>query len=298
MPTPVLIIGCGYLGRRLAARLRDAGHTVYATARTEAKARELARLGLHPCITNVTQPLTLTAIQPALDLPELAVAYLVPPGRAHPGPETTVREGIANTARALRNTTITRAILTSSTAVYGQTDNSRITAATPANPAHDRGKLLLEGEHIWQSANPNAHAILRLAGLYGPDRIIGLDAIRTAAPLLGDPNALLNLIHVDDAAALLQTLLTNKSLPPATDLAADGHPPTRIDYYTHLANRLGSPPPRILSPEQAQAELNINPKALRRAGSKHIDPSDTINRTGWQPQYPTYKAGLDHALAQ
>ena len=56
-----LIVGCGYLGRRVAARWRRQGHRVYATTRTFARADELRTLGLEPLICDVLDPASLAS---------------------------------------------------------------------------------------------------------------------------------------------------------------------------------------------------------------------------------------------
>src|SRR5690606_24618246 len=76
-----LIVGCGYLGRRLAQRLLEDGRCVYGTTRSLQKARRLAELGVRPLIVEVTQPVTLAALTPALEAASLDVYHLVPPGR-------------------------------------------------------------------------------------------------------------------------------------------------------------------------------------------------------------------------
>lgn len=291
-----LIIGCGYLGRRLAERLIASGQPVYGTTRGESRARELARLGVRPLMLDVTQKLTLTALKPAIDEPAINVAYMVPPGRprTHPGPEVTVREGIANTVRALKGATVRRAVLVSSTAVYGGASGERVDADTSARPAHTRGQLLLDGENSWL-AGGDAFRVLRLAGIYGCGRVVGLEAVKNQSPLIGDPEALLNLIHVEDAVSLLDAMLNTSC--GRIEVGADGHPPARQAYYSDLAARLGVDPPRVMTEAEAQAELGIDPASLRRAGSKFVDPGPTIQRTGWRPRFIDHRIGLDDALS-
>src|SRR6516164_7542129 len=48
-----LIVGCGYLGRLVAARWLEQGVRVYATTRSPHKAEELARLELEPVVCDV-----------------------------------------------------------------------------------------------------------------------------------------------------------------------------------------------------------------------------------------------------
>src|SRR6266700_3105042 len=52
----MLIVGCGYLGRRLAARCLAAGRRVLATTRSAARAEEFRAAGLVPVVCDVTEP--------------------------------------------------------------------------------------------------------------------------------------------------------------------------------------------------------------------------------------------------
>ncbi|HET6573092.1 MAG TPA: hypothetical protein VFG68_05790, partial [Fimbriiglobus sp.] len=53
-PPDALVIGCGYLGRRVAALWRDEGRRV--AALTRGRAAELAALGLEPVVGDVLDP--------------------------------------------------------------------------------------------------------------------------------------------------------------------------------------------------------------------------------------------------
>jgi nucleoside-diphosphate-sugar epimerase len=48
-----LIIGCGYLGRRLGALLLQDGGRVFGTVRSHSRAAEIAGLGIEPVIADV-----------------------------------------------------------------------------------------------------------------------------------------------------------------------------------------------------------------------------------------------------
>ena len=131
-----------------------------------------------------------------------------------------------------------------------------------------------------------------MAGLYGPDRVPSLNALREASPIVGDPNVLLNLIHIDDAAELMLAVADS---PDASDieLGCDGNPVRRIEYYQHMTRRLGLPDPVVLDDRTAATSLGLNLNRLRQLTSKACDPAPTIERTGWSPKYPTYQHGLD-----
>lgn len=291
-----LIIGCGYLGRRLAAKLLRRGDTVFGTTRSPDRARELASLGVQPLLVHVTQPVTHAAMRCVQTVDALDVYYMIPPGRpgASPSPRQVVLGGIAHTVRTLRYALVRRAVLVSSTAVYSQQHGERVDADSIADPHDERGRRLLEGEQLWREAG-EAYHVLRLAGLYGPSRIVGFKAVADGAPLLGDPNALLNLIHVDDAADLLLAM-TSADDCGAVELGCDGTPTPRIEYYRHLARLINAPPPEVLRDEKAIAMLGVNADRLRRSSSKALDNIPTCRRTGWSPRYPNYRVGLEAVL--
>ncbi|GAB4191863.1 MAG: NAD-dependent epimerase/dehydratase family protein [Phycisphaeraceae bacterium] len=293
-----LIVGCGYLGIRLAKTLIAQGQIVYGTTRTPAKAAQLSRYGIRPLILQVTQPVTYAALTPVLTANKPDVYYLVPPGRANDAfsPRQVILGGIAHMVKALRQADVRRAILTSSSAVYGQTGGKRVDADTPPCPNSERAKLLLQGEQLWLDAGPNYH-VLRLAGMYGPGRIIGARAVREGAPLVGEPNARLNLIHVDDAVDLLLALARSDTLA-RVELGCDGNPPTRLEYYRELAVRLGVPPPKTLDHETAGRMFGLNAERLARSSNKFLDNTATCNRTGWTPHYPDFRAGFDAIFRQ
>ncbi|HEX7008787.1 MAG TPA: NAD-dependent epimerase/dehydratase family protein [Phycisphaeraceae bacterium] len=291
-----LIVGCGYLGRHVAQRLLAMGGVVYGTTRSTQRAQQLARIGVRPMLVQVTQPLTLAALRPAMEAESLDVYHLVPPGRPgqSPSPRQVVLGGTAHLVKTLRHARVRRAVMTSSTAVYSQRDGARVDADTPAQPLDERGKLLLEGERLWLQAGASYY-VVRLAGLYGPGRIIGQQALQQGAPLVGDPQAMLNLIHVEDAADLLLAVMRSAGAG-RVELGCDGRPVPRIDYYTHLAQRLGLNPPAVLDDVQAAVSLGLNLQRLRSASSKTLDPTITCQRTGWRPRYRDYRQGLDALL--
>lgn len=308
-----LIMGCGFLGRPLAKQLVALGKTVHGSTRSTDHAIDLAAMGVHPALLSVTQKLTFAALTPLLDGRPLDVIYLIPPGKPdqHTSPHDIVIGGITNTLASLRRANVRRAILVSSTAVYGspqtdtesnaqpQTPATRITVTpqTPATPDNPRARLLLQGEDLWRQAGGQYH-ILRLCGLYGPRRIVGLSAIQQGAPIAGNPDALLNLIHVDDAVSLLLHILAADTLAPI-ELGSDTTPIPRQTYYNHLASLLQLPPPAVMNSSDAAVILGQRQGSrLDRTVNKACDPTDTCNRTGWQPRHTDFRLGLHDALAR
>ena len=61
-----LIVGCGYLGLRVARRWIAAGHAVAGLVRSETSAESLTHEAVRPIVADVTQPFTLRDL-PAAD---------------------------------------------------------------------------------------------------------------------------------------------------------------------------------------------------------------------------------------
>src|SRR5438552_1428072 len=130
-PRPALVIGCGYLGRRVAAAWRDRGRRV--AALTRGRAAELAADGFEPVVGDVLDPASLAA------LPEAAtVLYAVGLDRtAGRSMRDVYVTGLANVLAALPP--CGRLLYVGSTSVYGQTDGSVVTEASPTEPATESG---------------------------------------------------------------------------------------------------------------------------------------------------------------
>jgi nucleoside-diphosphate-sugar epimerase len=286
------------LGRRLATRLLERGQTVFGTTRSQRRAHELAEMGVGPLLVSVTEPVTFASLKPAVEADSVDLYYLVPPGRPGqtPSPRQIVLGGTAHLIKQMSHANLRRAILASSTAVYGQQNGETVDADTDPQPLDDRGKLLHDAEQFWLQSGAPYH-VVRFAGLYGPSRIVGLRAVSEGSPLVGHPQKLLNLVHVDDAVRLLEAVMETPS-PGRVELGCDGHPVPRIDYYSHLAHMLGLDPPPVMDDDEAATQFGLSADRLRRSSNKALDNIVTCRRTGWRPQYPNYKVGVETVLEE
>jgi nucleoside-diphosphate-sugar epimerase len=84
--------------------------------------------------------------------------------------------------------------------------------------------------------------VLRLGGLYGPDR----DPARSLSGRTGvaGPDAPVNLVHRDDVIGVVQAILAQDVRNGVFNVVADAHP-TKRAYYTARAEALGLPPPQL-----------------------------------------------------
>jgi nucleoside-diphosphate-sugar epimerase len=274
----VLIVGCGYLGWRLARRWLGQGRRVLATTRSPARADVLRRAGLVPVVCDVTEPETLQAL-PQAHTAVVCVGYDRSAGKSQR--EVSVR-GLENLLYRLPEPE--RLVHVSSTGVYGQTGGEEVDETAATDPAEESGRVVLAAESALWLRRPDA-VVLRFAGIYGPGRLIRAAALRAGEPLAADPDGWLNLVHVDDGAEAVLAA-AGRGEPGTTYNVCDDHPVRRRDFFGHLAALLGAPPPRYAPPAgpHAQANRRVVNGRLRR-------------ELGVSLRYPDYRAGLAASLA-
>jgi len=286
-----LIIGCGYLGQRVGELLSRRGERVVGSVRSLKRAVHIARLGIEPVIVDVLMPDSLGAL-PAAE----RVLYCVGFDRASGAAMWDVYvNGLQNVLKRLnRSGVVERFVQASSTGVYGQTGGEWVDEESPARPIFQSGKIILEAEECvrhWASKCGDLlrAIVIRYAGLYGPDRIVRLGLVKSGEPIPGDPDKLLNLIHIDDAAQAAVAALTILA-PEPVYLACDDRPVTRREYYAQVATLVGAPYPRFEPPQPG------SPEEARDATSKRIANHRMKAGLGVDLIYPDITTGLPAAL--
>lgn len=282
MPTSKLIIGCGYLGRRVAQRWIAGGETVYALTRSHENARQFESLGIRPILGDVLDRASLRAL-PRTESVLYAVGF---DRRAGQSRREVYVDGLENVL-AVTTAGANRFIYVSSTSVYGQNTGEWVDERSECRPETPNGQVCLEAEQRLRREFPPA-MIVRLAGLYGPQRLVArIDQLHAGAPLTGNPDAWLNLIHVDDAA---DALIACEQLGQAGSiyLGCDDRPVPRKEYFARLAELIGAPPPRFDDrPSDPGERLQSNKRCCNRRLHEELR---------MELCYPTIVEGLPAAL--
>lgn len=281
-PRPArLVVGCGYLGTRVAARWLAAGDRVFGITRSPTRAATLASLGITPLVHDVTSAAPSDPLRglPSLDTVFWAVGFDRASGATHRDVHV---HGLGRLLDALAGTP--RVILSSSTGVWGDERGGVVTEATPTHPGREAGRVLVEAEALLRSHAKGPGVALRFAGLYGPDRLPRLDDLKAGRALAADPDSWLNLIHVDDAAAVVCTVAA-AAAPRPLYVVSDGHPVLRRDWYGHLARITGSPAPTW--------DLSL-PRT--RGADKRVDPALLFRDLPFTPAHPDPLRGIEAVM--
>ncbi len=236
-----LIIGCGYLGRRVACLWQAAGQRVLATTHRPATF-DVADVQAVPC--DVLDPPSLLRL-PAAD----TVLYAVGLDRSSGASMRSVYvDGLANVLAHLP--TPNTFIYISSSSVYGQTGGEWVDEDSATAPQEEAGTIVHAAEEVLRDRLPDA-VILRFAGIYGPGRLLRKKTLLAGEPIVGDGDKWLNLIHVEDGARAVLAA-AEQARPGRTYDVCDGHPVQRHVFYTALARELSAPKPIFVLPPAGQ----------------------------------------------
>ena len=141
-----------------------------------------------------------------------------------------------------------RILYTSSTSVYGDGYGQDVDENTEPNPTSEGGLACLAAEHLLRDYSMRSSAcvsILRLAGIYGPNRLLRRIAdLQHGVPIMSPPDEWLNLIHVDDAVTAIDCV-SQLEWPPSLMNVVAGESSTRRQYYSQLAAIANAPPPDV-----------------------------------------------------
>ncbi len=276
-----LIVGCGYLGGRVAERWLAAGDTVFAITRSKDRSVELRQRGLEPIVADVARPETLLQL-PAADSVLYAVGFDARSGTSR---RQVYVEGLGAVLDALPNET-RRVIFISSTGVYGDAGGDWVDEDTPCRPTREAGRELLAAEQLLASHRLGQRAIvLRMAGMYGHERLPRQADIRAGKAILAASDSWLNLIHVDDAAEVV-IAADARAKPPCTYVVSDGQPAERREFFRYLGERLAAPAVQFIEP------LPDFLKSHHSGDSKRVRNAKMLSDLKVRLAYPGYRAGL------
>ncbi|MCA9213618.1 MAG: SDR family oxidoreductase [Planctomycetales bacterium] len=283
-----LVVGCGYLGQRVAAAWRIQGDCVYVLTRSAERADSLRQLGFKAIVGDVTDPNSLTELS---RLPGIATTlYAVGHDRESGNSIRKVYvNGLRNVLEALPANT-ERLIYISSTGVYGQSDNETVDETSECMPTREGGRACWEAEQtLAHHTFGSKSVILRLAGIYGLGRIPSLTKLQSGQTLNVNADAYLNLIHVDDACRIV--LSAEQATTPNLFVVSDGVPVRRREFYEHAAKLIGT------SVTFGHAEDNDSGRRAQ-SGGKRICADKLRRELDFVLQYPNYREGLAEILAE
>jgi nucleoside-diphosphate-sugar epimerase len=168
-----------------------------------------------------------------------------------------------------------------------------VTEASPVAPQTARGKRRLDAEQAllrWSEQQRVPVAILRVPGIYGPDRL-PVERIRSGQPILREQDApFTNRIHADDLA-MICVVAAERAPAGAIYNVSDGQPGNMSQYFKDVADALGLPHPPEVSREEAEKVLSAGMLSYLNE-SRRISNQKILSQLGVQLKYPNLATGL------
>lgn len=270
------IVGCGWLGTALAHQLNKQNVDVLASRSTAENAEQLTREGI------TAEVLCLPAEQKLLNKHAIfnrqcLVIAITPQFRQGRFDYAEKVQQLVLAAEANEN--VEKIILISSTAIYNGL-SGRVDEDMVLDLSADKVSVLNQAEQAVLTFNDfcldNVKAegvkrkgyVLRLSGLVGPKRHPGKFLLN--GRMLKSPQAIVNLIHQQDAVGLIEAILQSKCRGAIFN-GVSATQVTKKEYYQAAANALNLPmptfeqddlivasEPKVVSGSKTQARLNYD----------------------------------------
>jgi nucleoside-diphosphate-sugar epimerase len=261
--SPIVVIGAGYVGKRLLRRLDDSNNI------------ELGRSSSLDLDSDQILPVTLPDAY--------RVLYTVPPS---PDKDHDVRlENFLGTLQRPPE----RFTYISTTGVYGDHAGASVDEQSALLATSERAKRRLSAEqilHVWAQEQDVDLTILRTPGIYGPGRL-GIDRIKNGDPLICESEAYPgNRIHVEDLVSCCIAALRGAA-PAGIYNVGDGDHRSPTSFSKEVARQAGLQMPPEISRAQA---------GKTAAESRIVDTRRMREALGVIPEYANAEDGISASL--
>jgi nucleoside-diphosphate-sugar epimerase len=278
-----VVVGTGYTGTRVLQQL------------SEAKVLGLNRSAPVPPLEHLIHVHDLDLDNSLrVDLPQdYSIIYTVPPAGSADR-DTRLRRLFDQLPHQPK-----RFVYMSTTGVYGNHDGALIDEDAATRPWSERSEQRLAAERflLHECRERGIELlILRVPGIYGPDRL-GLESIRSGVPVLLEADSYPgNRIHVADLVNCC-VKATSSSVPPGIYNVGDGDFRTST-WFAHEVARQSQVPPR---PEisRAKAEQDFSPQRMSfLSDSRRIDTRKMNTVLGVTSIFASAEDGISSSLEE
>ena len=268
----VLIAGCGYVGKALAAHLVGLDYSVYTLSRSEQHID-----GANHICTDLNQ------IDPTL-LPEVDIIFYLaaPDTRTEIAYELTYVKCLKNLLQHQDELNAKRLIFASSTVVYAENAGNWINELSTLRDDNFRARIMHKAEEVALELAPSP-IIARISAIYGPNRHRLLDQVRAQQRFPANDPIYSNRIYITDLVYALEHLIhiqLGEQIYNITDQS-----PTPINtILSWLATKEGKQLPNA----ENLTEVDLNHLKNRKISCEKLLGS------GFSHQFSSFKQGFNH----
>jgi nucleoside-diphosphate-sugar epimerase len=274
----VLIAGCGYVGQATADLFHDRGWMVEGWTVSPQSAGKLMAKPYPVRVVDITNAGDIGGVREEFDV---VIQCASSGGGSEEEYRRVYRTGARNLVDAFPRASL---LFTSSTSVYAQKQGEIVDETSPANPVHERGRILLETEEIVLSHDG---MVARLGGIYGPGRSFHLRKFLAGEGVIDDANdRFLNQAHRDDIASALFLLAERRTdLTRQVFNVVDDQPLLASDAYRWLSGHL----------QRSFSSGNLAARRKRGDSNKRVS-NKKLRALGWEPRYPNFDVAMKESV--
>jgi nucleoside-diphosphate-sugar epimerase len=176
-------------------------------------------------------------------------------------------------------------LFTSSTSVYAQNDGDDVDEISPAEPAHEKGRILRETEELVLA---HSGIVARLGGIYGPSRSFLLRKFLAGEAVLDRQDShFINQVHRDDIISALFLLAERRGESKGQIYnVVDDQPIVAREIYEWLSLHLNRPLPRMGKAASSRKRGESNKRVSNRK----------LRALGWEPRYPKIAVAMSENI--
>ena len=190
-----------------------------------------------------------------------------------------------------------RLVFISTTGVYGDCGTQLINEKATLAPAAERAKRRVAAEetlHGWSLQKAVDLIVLRVPGIYGPERL-GIERIKSAVPILVEEDASPgNRIHVDDLVRCCIAGLSS-AVPAGIYNVGDGDMRSRTWFANEVARQCCLEAPPTVTREHAEETFSAERLSFLNE-SRRLDLRKMRDVLGVTPRYRDAAAGIAASL--
>jgi len=268
----ISVLGCGWLGLPLAQRMVSLGFDVNGSTTTPEKISLLKEESINPFLIRCDPQIEEEGLE---DFFQSKILFLTIPFKRHLKNPTIYQQQIDSIISHVETSNVSYVIFSGSTAVYPDTIGEAFEDKVfePQNP---RAKVLLDIEGSLLNNNHFKSTILRFAGLYGGERLIG--RFLASNRIREKTGHFANLVHQDDCVNIVSQIIQKQIYGEILNVCSDQHP-TKKDLYTQaaLGRGLNTPTfPDAEEQENSKIVRNVKLKKLLNYQFKYPDPMSSL----------------------
>ena len=290
----LLILGCGYLGRFLVSDALAKGMRVLAVSRNLDTLRGIEAMGAEVFCGLVDEAAWHIAAGKDVDYVVNCVSSAGGGLAGYRQSYLAGNESLFRWAEAFGF--VGSAVYTSSVSACGDADGAWVDEESCPEPSNERGSIIAESESLFlREMTGRRGAVLRLAGLYGPQRHLLVNRLKEGPDELpGWSGYHLNLIRIEDVASAVWAIF--EAGVSGLFNVVDDEPAEKGAMVEWLAKKMGIKVPAF------SGGVDAGVKSSRRLGERGPPANRRISNgalkaaTDWRPRFRSYREGFADLL--